>query len=86
MSYAILFPYGEPGCQPNWECEAYEGAVGNHVRTNVSILQLKTTPTAIRDNFNPIISAGKLTQHWLMDSCLQLEANNINYIRLNQQS
>ena len=60
MSYAILFPYGEPGWQPNWECEAYEGAVLNRVRTKVSMLQFKAAQTAIRDDFNPIMSAGKL--------------------------
>jgi hypothetical protein len=85
MSYAIMFPYGEPGWQPNWECEAYEGAVLNRVRTKVSMLQFKAAQTAIRDDFNPIMSAGKLTQQWLVDSYLQVEANNLNFIRLNQQ-
>ncbi|GBN23041.1 hypothetical protein AVEN_125437-1 [Araneus ventricosus] len=23
MAYPILFPYGEPGWQPNWRCESY---------------------------------------------------------------
>ncbi|GLV43588.1 uncharacterized protein CBL_20531 [Carabus blaptoides fortunei] len=33
----------------------------------------------------PVINAGKLTQQWLIDSYLQVEANNLNYIRNNQR-
>ena len=36
--------------------------------------------------FNAVtMSADKLTQQWLVDSYLQVEANNLNYIRLHQQ-
>jgi len=49
------------------------------------MMQYKAAQTAIRDYFNPIMSAGKLTQQWLVDSYLQVEANNLNYIRQNQQ-
>src|SRR5258705_9710543 len=85
MTYAILYPYGEPGWQPNWQCDAYEGTQLNRVHTKVSMMQYKAAQTAIRDYFNPIMSAGKLTQQWLVDSYLQVEANNLNYIRQNQQ-
>ena len=81
MSYSILYPYGEAGWQPNWQCESYEGAQSNRVRTKVSMLQFKVAQTAIRNEFNPIIGAGKLAQQWLVDSYLQVEANNLNYIR-----
>ncbi|GBL87106.1 hypothetical protein AVEN_218793-1 [Araneus ventricosus] len=43
------------------------------------------TLTAVRDDFNPIISAGKLTQQWIVDSYLQVEANNLHFIRTHQQ-
>ena len=86
MSYAILFPYGESGWQPNRECEAYEGAVLNRVRTKVSMFQFKAAQTAIRDDFNPFMSDGKLTQQLLVDSYLQVEANNLNFTRLNEQA
>src|SRR5258705_9259024 len=49
------------------------------------MMQYKAAKTAIRDYFNPIMSAGKLTQQWLVDSYLHVEANNLNYIRQNQQ-
>nr|XP_029717948.1 uncharacterized protein LOC109424581 [Aedes albopictus] len=86
MAYALLYPYGEPGWQPNWQCNAYENAQLNRIRTNVTMLQYKVAQTAIRTaEFNPVMSAGKLTQQWLVDSYLQVEANNLNYIRLNQR-
>lgn len=49
------------------------------------MMQYKVAQTAIRDNFNPIIHSGKLTQQWIVDSYLQVEANNLNYIRQNQK-
>jgi Helitron helicase-like domain at N-terminus len=48
------------------------------------MLQFKTAQTAIRDSFNPIISAGKLFQQWCVDSYLQVEANNLNFVRYQQ--
>ncbi|GBM60844.1 hypothetical protein AVEN_179000-1 [Araneus ventricosus] len=80
-----LFPYGEPGWQPNWHCESYQGAQGNQSRVNVTMLPYKSALTAVRDDFNPIISAGKLTDQWIVDSYLQVEANDLNFIRTHQQ-
>ncbi|GBN91966.1 hypothetical protein AVEN_6064-1 [Araneus ventricosus] len=51
MAYPILFPYGEPGWQPNWCCESYQGAEGNQSRVNVTMLQYKSALTAVRDDF-----------------------------------
>lgn len=85
MTYPILFPYGEPGWQTNWQCESYPGAQANKVRHNVSMLQYKVALTAIRDIYSPILAAGKLSQQWIVDSYLQVEANNLNYVRQNQK-
>lgn len=85
MTYPIFYPFGEPGWQPSWQCDAYEGAKLNSTRNNVSMLQFKAAQTSIRTDFNAIMSGGKLTQQWLVDSYLQVEANNLNYIRQNQQ-
>lgn len=84
MTYALLFPYGQAGWQPNWVCDSYVSQ-NNNVRKNVSMLQYKVALTAIRDDFNPIISAGELTQQWIVDSYLQVQANSLNYIRQNQK-
>lgn len=73
MVYSLLYPYGEPGWQPNWQCNPYQDVQLNRVRTNVSMLQYKVAQTAIRDDFNPILSAGKLTQQWIVDSYLQVK-------------
>ena len=54
MTYALLYPYGEPGWQANWQCDAYVGAQFNRVRTNVSMLQYKAAQTAIRDDSTPL--------------------------------
>ncbi|GBM94272.1 hypothetical protein AVEN_61227-1 [Araneus ventricosus] len=68
MAYPILFPYGEPGWQPNERCKYHQGAQGNQSRVNVTMLQYKSALTAVIDDFNTIISAGKLTQQWIVDS------------------
>ncbi|GBN35035.1 hypothetical protein AVEN_129146-1 [Araneus ventricosus] len=65
MAHPIFFPYGEPGWQPNWRCESCQGAQGNKSRVNVTMLQYKSALTAVIDDFNPIISAGKLTSNGL---------------------
>ena len=85
MTYHLLFPYGEPGWQPNWECESYPGYRRNRVRVKASMLEYKSALAAIRDNFSPVLHAGKLTQQWLVDSYLQIEANNLNYVKFQQK-
>lgn len=72
MTYPLLHPYGEPGWQPNWACEPHSGVNANRVRNNLTKLQYIAYHTAIRDTFNPKMSAGKLTQQWLVDSYLQV--------------
>ena len=78
MVYAILFPFGEPGWQPGMR-----GFL--NTERKVSMLQYKSYLTAVRDYFNPVMRAGKLTQQWIVDSYLQVEANDLNYIRTHQQ-
>lgn len=81
MCRSILFPYGEPGC---WSCEAYDGAQENRSRVNVTTFQYKVALTAISDDFNSIIAAGKHTHQYILDSYLQVDANNLNFIRMHQ--
>lgn len=50
------------------------------------MLQHKVSHTAIRDDFNPILHGGKLFQQWAVDSYLQVEANNLNFIRSQQHT
>lgn len=81
----VYSPYGEAGWQPKWQCEPYPTAQINRTRVNITKLQYVASQTAIRDGFNPRISAGRLSQQWIVDSYLQVEANNLNFIRQHQQ-
>ena len=50
-----------------------------------TILQHKVSQIAVRDEeFNPILHGGKLFQQWAVDSHLQVEANNLNFVKMNQ--
>ncbi len=55
------------------------------------MLQWKKSQLAVRRDttndgilFNPILHGGKLTQQWIVDSHLQVEANNLNFVKNNQ--
>ena len=81
MTYPIFYPYGQPGWQPKLEF------VENTVQHKISLLQYKIAQLAIRPNqFNPILNGGRLFQQWVVDSYLQVEANNLNFIRNNQKT
>ena len=81
MTYPLLYPFGERGWQPEIELMNNENAQ----RSKISMLQYKVEQTAVRRGvFNPILNAGKLFQQWAVDSYLQVEANNLNYIKYHQ--
>ncbi|XP_065322694.1 uncharacterized protein LOC135929885 [Gordionus sp. m RMFG-2023] len=81
MVYPVLFPHGDPGWQPNMIAEGFE----NSGRSKISMLQFKIARLAVRQNiFNPLLNAGRLTQQYIVDSYLQVEANNLNFIKFNQ--
>ena len=83
MIYVLLYPFGEPGWQPNIQINRENRP--QRQRTRVTMLQWKVAQTAVRVNsFNPILHGGKLFQQWAVDSYLQVEANNLNFIRGNQ--
>lgn len=83
MTYAIFYPYGEAGWQPNLPI-VEESRTGK--RKNVSMLQWKVAHIFEKeDTFNPLLHGGKLFQQWAVDSYLAVEANNLNFIR-NQQN
>ncbi|CAI9740520.1 Hypothetical predicted protein [Octopus vulgaris] len=80
MTYVLFFPHGEPGWQPHTA-----GNREDQQRQNISMLQHKISLTAVRDNeFNPLLHGGKLFQQWVVDSYLQVEAYNLNFIRTQQ--
>ena len=83
MIYVLLYSFGEPGWQPNIQIKRENRP--QRQRTRVSMLQWKVAQTAVRVNsFNPILHGVKLFQQWAVDSYLQVEANNLNFIRGNR--
>ena len=81
MTYVLFYPHGELGWQPNMILPSY-----NESMQKISMLQYKVAQISIQSNkFNPILSGGKLFQQWVVDSYLQVEANNLNYIKTNQK-
>ena len=39
---------------------------------------------SVREEFNPILHAGRLTQQYIVDSYVKMEANRLNYLKTNQ--
>jgi hypothetical protein len=78
MVYPLLFPHGDQG----WSsCISLQGA---KVRTRVTQMQYYGYRFAVRDGFNPLLNAGKLTQQFFVDAFVKTEANRLNYLRMNQ--
>ena len=50
------------------------------------MFQYKAALLAIRNKFNPVISAVKLTQQWIFDSYLQVEANTLPFIKTHERN
>lgn len=83
MTYPLLIPHGNRGWGEDWIFESYENIVHNK---RVTMLQYYSAKMQVREEeFNPFISAGKLTQQWLVDSYSKAEANNLNYIKTHQK-
>lgn len=83
MIYVLFYPYGDAGWQPRMQIHL--GNRPNRKRTHITILQWKVAQMAVRvGRFNPILHGEKLFQQWAVDSHLQVEANNLNFVR-NQQ-
>ena len=76
MTYPLFYPFGNPGWSPDLK----------HVNSNRRITQMQYYGYrfAVRDIFNPFLSAGRLTQQYFVDAYVKTEANRLNYIKLNQ--
>jgi hypothetical protein len=80
MVYPILFPNGEKGWDEEMKSEKQA------IRNRITLLQFYSYRLAIRDEFNPILNAGKLSQQYIVDAYVKIEGNRLNYIRMNQQN
>lgn len=82
MTFSILFPYGEIRWDPDIKLRSY---IDNEYY-NVTLIKWKIAQLAIRDDeYNSILNSGKLCQQWIVDSYLQVEQKNLNFIRFNQE-
>jgi hypothetical protein len=73
MMYPLLFPYGEPGWSPGLEHQFGQG--------NVSAKQFYTYRLCIREDFNVCLNAGPLSQQFIVDMYIIVEALRLKYIR-----
>lgn len=77
MIYTLLFPYGTKG----WNI--YMSSVNSKHR--VTQLQFYSYRLSIRDDFNPLLHAGKLTQQYIVDGFIKIEGNRLKYYDDNRQ-
>lgn len=97
MVYPLLFPYGEPGyqrgitkiCTTSNSVETAETSDndenGEEKTRNVSMLEFYSYRLQERDIFNPLLHAGKLTQQFIVDAFLKVEAQRLQWNQLNQK-
>jgi hypothetical protein len=91
MVYPLLFPYGDQSWFPGLKLSYTPTALLNirrppsaNPRVRISQMQYYGHRLSIRDEFNPFLSAGKLTQQYFVDAYVKTEANRLNYIQFNQ--
>lgn len=82
MTYPLLFPFGESGWHP--EIRICVNDTSNK-RQRVSQMAYYSYRISVRKYFNQFLSAGKLTQQYLVDSYVKMEANRLKWIRDHQK-
>ena len=82
MVYPLLFPAGDPG----WTTGLlHDEEHRTRVRQQVTCLQFYSFRLAVRPGaFSPIHAAGKLTQQYIVDSYVRVEAHRMAFLRQNQ--
>uniref|UniRef100_A0A8C5PXT8 ATP-dependent DNA helicase n=1 Tax=Leptobrachium leishanense TaxID=445787 RepID=A0A8C5PXT8_9ANUR len=91
MLNPLLFPFGDQSWSPNIKLNYTPTTITNiHTPTStkprerVSQMQFYAYMLSIRQEFNPFLSAGKLTQQYFVDAYVKTEGNRLNYVRQNQ--
>lgn len=77
MTYPLLHPFGDPGWSP-------EIKHVDDIDRRVTQMEYYGYRFAVRNAFNPFLSAGKLTQQYFVDAYVKTEGNRLNFIKLNQ--
>ncbi|XP_075188624.1 uncharacterized protein LOC142288848 [Anomaloglossus baeobatrachus] len=77
LLYPLFFPRGDQGWHENLQQQG--------TTRRITQLQYYSFQLSVRNHFNPILNGGKLTQQYLVDAYVKIEANRLNYIRQNQK-
>jgi hypothetical protein len=78
MTYPILFPH----CELGWSEEMNSNKGSS--RNRITLLQFYSYRLSVRQEFNPILNAAKLTQQYIVDAYVKIEGNRLNFIRTKQ--
>ncbi|XP_053101885.1 uncharacterized protein LOC128323190 [Hemicordylus capensis] len=90
MVYPLLFPHGEQSWGIDIPLQLRPQALKDLTkqprtpRVRVTQMQYYGYRLSIRDNINPFLNAGCLTQQYIVDAYVKTEANRLNFIRQNQ--
>ncbi len=76
-TYLLLFPNGDEGFKLKIKMTS--------TTEFISHLQFYSYRLAIRDDFKPILSAGKLTQQYIVDTYVKVEGNRSDFIKKEQK-
>ncbi|UYV64281.1 hypothetical protein LAZ67_3000144 [Cordylochernes scorpioides] len=79
LLYPLFFPRGEQG----WHDQIWQVSTAKPHR--VTQLQFYSYCLSKRNSFNPLLNGGKLTQQFIVDAYVKIEANRLNYVRMNQK-
>ncbi|XP_021965954.1 uncharacterized protein LOC110861154 [Folsomia candida] len=76
LTYPLLFPFSDQAW--NMKLRLTDGK-------QLTQMRWCGYQFAIRKRFNAFLSAGRLTQQYIVDSYVKMEANRLNYIKTNQK-
>ncbi|UYV64563.1 hypothetical protein LAZ67_3001189, partial [Cordylochernes scorpioides] len=78
---ALVFPLFYPRAEQGWTTYLKQKP-GSSQR--LSQMQYYSYLLSVRDKFNPLLNGGKLTQQFIVDAYVKMEANRLHYIKENQ--
>lgn len=85
MTYPLLFPYGETGYCRQFTSNGYFGDPS--VQTHFTQLQYKQSLLQVRPSpYRPILHARNLFQQYAVDSYCLIEASNLNWLKMHQDT
>ncbi|UYV67933.1 hypothetical protein LAZ67_5002532 [Cordylochernes scorpioides] len=79
LLYPLFYPRGEQG----WHDQIWQVSTAKPHR--VTQLQFYSYCLSKINSFNPLLNGGKLTQQFIVDAYVKIEANRLNYVRMNQK-